>query len=263
MMGDSELQGSSWILTRPADRAEVWARFLEDHGARVHCDPVLQLSPVLEPIDWTPVESAALWVFSSATTVRHFFSRLPEASVSWGEGASQPLFAAVGKATAEAIREAGHEVTFLGPGTGAVDLVTLILGGPPVESAVHVTSDAGLPVIQEGLIQGGVPCERLEVSESTLVEDLDLQNWKNLRENWSGIVYSSPATVEGVMSQSGPLADWIRSIPGVAVGARTGEALKAAGISKRSVADTADTEGLYRACVSVISTGNMGLDLKD
>ena len=129
MRGDSELQGSSWILTRPADRAEVWARFLEDHGARVHCDPVLQLSPVLEPIDWTPVESTALWVFSSATTVRHFFSRLPEASVSWGEGASQPLFAAVGKATAEAIREAGHEVTFLGPGTGAVDLVTLILDG--------------------------------------------------------------------------------------------------------------------------------------
>lgn len=262
-MMSSELHGSSWILTRPADRSAPWTHFLESHGAQVHCDPVLQLAPVKSEIDWRPVEASALWVFSSATTVRHFFSLIPEAVSATIATEPQPLFAAVGEATAEAIREAGQSVEFLGPGTGAEDLVRVILSGPKIESAIHVTSDAGLPAIQQGLTAGGIPCQRIEVSQSTLVPGLDISQWKSLRENWSGVVYSSPATVEGVLQQSGPLASWIRSIPGVAIGARTGEAMRSAGILHRHVADSADTEGLFRACVSVISAGNMGSDLKD
>ena len=82
-------------------------------------------------------------------------------------------------------------------------------------------------------------------------------------KNWSGIVYSSPATVEGVLAQSGPLADWVRAIPGIAVGVRTAEAMRSAGILQRHVAASADLEGLYEVCVSAISAGNMGPNLKD
>lgn len=262
-MASSSLQGSSWILTRPAERSAPWANFLQRHGAQVHCDPVLQLSPARGEIDWEPVGSASMWVFSSATTVRHFFSLLPDSLSSSLNTEEKPQFAAVGEATAEAIKAAGQSVTCQGPGTGADDLVRVILSGPKVDSAVHVTSDAGLPVIQQGLIDGGIPCERVEVSQSTRVPNLDISRWKVLRESWSGVIYSSPATVEGVLAQSGSLAEWVRGIPGVAVGARTAEAMQTAGILQRHVATSADLEGLYEACVSAISAGNMGPNLKD
>ena len=137
-MASSSLQGSSWILTRPAERSAPWANFLENQGAQVHCDPVLHLSPVMGEIDWKSVESASMWVFSSATTVRHFFSLLPDSVSSSLNTEEKPLFAAVGEATAEAIRAAGQSVSCQGPGTGADDLVRVILSGPKV---AHVILD--------------------------------------------------------------------------------------------------------------------------
>ncbi|MAJ29478.1 hypothetical protein CBD41_09540 [bacterium TMED181] len=261
-MDSAELHGSSWIMTRPADRSRPWAESLEALGAVVHCDPVLELTPNLESTNWLPIKTAQLMVFSSATSVRHFFTTVPTSFTdSWKAGA--PQFAAVGKATAEAISENGHLVSYLGPGTGAEDLVSVILKGATVSSAVHITSDAGLALIQEGLNQGGIPCGRVEVSTANLVPDLEIASWKRLRSRWSGIIYSSPATVDGVLGQSGDLLEWIRSIPGIAVGSRTGAAMESGGIRHRYVADSADIKGLHGACVSSISAGNMGDELND
>ena len=261
-MGSVELHGSSWILTRPADRSRLWAEGLEALGATVHCDPVLELTPHEGFVDQLPLKAAQLFVFSSATSVHHFFSTVPSSYTdSWQ--AEPPQFAAVGKATAEAIRENGHLVSHLGPGTGAEDLVSVILKESAVDSAVHITSDAGLPLIQQGLNQGGIRCHRVEVSKAKLVPNLDISNWKSLRSRWNGIIYSSPATVDGVLGQSGDLLEWIRSIPGIAVGSRTGAAMEAGGIRQRYVADSADIKGIHGACVSSISAGNMGDELND
>ena len=79
----------------------------------------------------------------------------------------------------------------------------------------------------------------------------------------TGIIYSSPATVRGVVDQSGDFKSWICSIPGIAVGEKTGAAMRGVGIDFCVVADSADQNALLEACVSVISTGNMRNDQQD
>ena len=77
-MVSADLSGSAWILTRPRDRSESWKKILEDHGAIVEVAPVLKLEPLNPGISWGRWTSNDLLIFSSATTVRHFFSLLPE-----------------------------------------------------------------------------------------------------------------------------------------------------------------------------------------
>ncbi len=260
-MNSVNLQGSSWILTRPHDRSASWTHVLERHGAFVFNDPVLKLQPIPTPVDFGMIRVADLLVFSSATTVKHFFSLLSVPLQNFmGEG-QLPRVAAVGKATADALRDHGLPVEIEGPGTGAEDLVKLIVSKFSGGSAVHVTSDAGLPVIVDGLGTSGISCQRLEVSQSSLVPGLDVSRWREVRSDWTGIVYSSPATVRGVLDQAGDLGDWVRTIPGVAVGERTGSIIREAGIQHCVVAASADEKGLLGACASVISTVKMNQDL--
>jgi|GEM_PF-802482 len=262
-MVSADLSGSAWILTRPRDRSESWKKILEDHGAIVEVAPVLKLEPLNPGISWGRWTSKDLLIFSSATTVRHFFSLLPESYKNAWESGDSPLWAAVGSATGDQIRENGFQVTYQGPGTGAEGLVETIVQGSQPGRAAHITSDAGLPVIRDLLISAGYDCDRLEVSRSILDPDLRIDEWSQIRSEWSGIIYSSPATVRGVIDQSGDHVEWIRSIPGVAVGHRTGTEMQKLGIRKTIVASHAEPSAVIEACASLISTGNRGVDPQD
>ncbi|MGE4614461.1 MAG: uroporphyrinogen-III synthase [Planctomycetota bacterium] len=178
-MGVLPLEGSRWILTRPRERASSWRVALEENGAEVVLSPAILLrrgpsEPVLQSLDGLP--GGSLFIFTSATTVRHFFTMI---NPSEHDALRSMEWIAVGPATADAIREAGFEVSVEGDGSGADSLCSQLLSEIKCGSAIHFTSDLGLPIVSERLTAAGIDVMRVEVSRSQVEDDLDPNSWSD------------------------------------------------------------------------------------
>lgn len=108
---EKPLAGLRILVTRPRDRASKLAGPLRRLGATVRVYPTIEIRP---PRSWTPVdrEIARLGrydtvVFTSAAAVEAFFKRL--------KGRRVPRTAAVGPATAAALRARGARPAWIAP----------------------------------------------------------------------------------------------------------------------------------------------------
>lgn len=104
------LDGRTVVITRAAHQSEGFVRLLEAEGARVVRFPVIAIAP---PLDWAPADDAIGhlhqydWLlFTSANAVDAFFDRAGDAFL-YGR------IAAIGPATAEALRRRNRPVDLM------------------------------------------------------------------------------------------------------------------------------------------------------
>ena len=252
-MGYLPLEGSRWILTRPRERASSWRVALEECGAEVVLSPAILLrkgpsEPVLKSLDGIP--GGSLFIFTSATTVLHFFSMITPSDQ---EALRSMEWIAVGPATADAIREAGFEVRIEGDGSGADSLCSQLLSEIECGNAVHFTSDLGLPIVTERLMAAGFDVIRVEVSRSQVEEDLDPNSWSGGQENLSGIIFSSPASVRAVVSRIDDGCDVMQVTPAVATGLTTAQELQEQGWNRIEIAVRSTAADLIQACSRIVA----------
>ncbi|RLB01446.1 MAG: hypothetical protein DRG55_05115 [Deltaproteobacteria bacterium] len=102
------------LITRPKEQEGEFLRLLEAQGLEAVSFPTIEILP---PEDWGPLDRAIQQVeryqwllFTSVNGVKYFFRR-------WGERRGDPLppirIAAIGPATAEALRDRGLQVHFI------------------------------------------------------------------------------------------------------------------------------------------------------
>ena len=252
-MGVLPLEGSRWILTRPRERAMSWRVALEENGAEVVLSPAILLSrgpsePVLQLLDGIP--GGSLFIFTSATTVSHFLTMINPTE----HGALRSMqWIAVGPATAEAIREEGFEVRIEGDGSGADSLCSQLLSEIKCGTAIHFTSDLGLPIVAERLTAAGLDVIRAEVSRSQVEDDLDPNSWSDGQKSLSGIIFSSPASVRAVVSRIDDGCDVMQVTPAVATGSTTAQELQEQGWNRIEIAVRSTASDLIQACSRIVA----------
>lgn len=252
------LRGSRWILTRPRNRSESWCEALEKQGAEVLLAPALLLvegenGPVRSSLK--NLTTNGLLIFTSATTVHHFFSLL-------GQEEKKLLgsfrWVGVGPATANAIRDCGFEVVVEGSGKGADELADLVIAKIPCCEAIHYTSDAGLSVMVDRLKAAKYRISRVEASKTRIESDLDPLQWQvEVPNRWSGIVFSSPASVRAIVERSGEILDSLLRIPAVAAGKTTADELRKQGWAQIEIAENSTPTDLVVACTNLLGGGTM------
>ena len=257
-MSGGHLSGSRWILTRPRNRAASWCDALTIEGAEVLLAPALELVEAESESVRSSLANFSqdgLLVFTSATTVQHFFSLIEQEdhhhlkSVHW---------AAVGPATAAAIRAGGYEVDVEGQGMGAEELVTQVISTFNRCEVIHYTSDAGLPIIIDRLSAAEFTTSRVEASKTQVEADLDPKSWKtDVQGSWSGIIFSSPASVRAVLSRAGDTKDSLLEVPAVAAGVTPANELPVQGWAQIEIAERATSTDLVVACANLLGGGTM------
>ncbi|MGE4620186.1 MAG: uroporphyrinogen-III synthase [Planctomycetota bacterium] len=257
-MPGKNLGGSRWILTRPQNRSKAWCDALLAEGAEVLVAPALELLPAERSSVRSSIlnlKSGGLLVFTSATTVVHFFSSFDKEDQIDLE---QFQWAAVGPATAEAIRSFGQKVSIEGEGQGADDLVDQIVAQLSCCEVVHYTSDAGLAVVVDRLQKAGFSARRVEASCTQVDAGLDPESWNLGAENrWSGIIFTSPASIRAVLSRIGMSKDSLLAIPAVAAGNTTAKELEVQGWKTVEIAKRATPGDLVVACTNLLRSGTM------
>jgi len=250
----ASLRGKVVIVTRPREEGGDLARLLEQRGATVLLAPAIELAPAPEEeLDRAAHDLAAgayAWVvFTSQAGVEAVMPRL---SPGMGEGRVPARVAAVGGATAGALRRFGVEPDLI-PKT----FTTAALGRAFPRGTGQVLL-ARADIAPDGLeatvaAKGWTPV-RVDAYRTRLVPSLPAEASHALRAGEVDVVsFTSVSTVEGfVQAARSVLAEAPRSPVSVCIGPVTAEAARAAGLMVAGVAQPHTIEGLVKVLGRVL-----------
>lgn len=159
--------------------------------------------------------------------------------------------AAVGPATAEALRERGWRVDLIGVGQGADGLLaSLAEVGVRGRRLLHPASSRALPTLAEGLTQLGAEVVRF-VAYRTVATALDVEACRGwiARRALGAVTFASPSAVIELQRALGEadFAQLLASAPALAIGPTTARELEARAVTPRLAAEPT-LRGLALAC---------------
>lgn len=218
------------LVTRPAAARDPLVAELESRGFRVIAVPTVTVRPV--DVDWPPLDRFDWIVLTSATGV--------EALPSTPTG---PRWAAVGEATAKALRARGVEA----------DLVPAESNGASLGEALPDPKGARVLLVRASLADPDLPStlrkRGAEVAEVTAYQTIEGpgESRDELRRalsepDLSAVVFASGSAVRGFLKLSGTTR-----LPAVTIGTRTGAVAREAGFTVAAVASKPDVQGLADA----------------
>ena len=251
----SPLAGKRVVVTRPESQSATLTAALRAKGAEVVLLPLIRIAP---PQDFTPLDSALCeltnfdWlIFASQNAVAAVADRLaalqgsketpasviPSRPAQAGAArnlacSSQSLhIAAVGKATAEAARLSGFNVTHVGRGGTAAELVHELANELRGKRILLPRSDRAAAALVVQLRDLGAHITEVVAYRTVAVASVD-RNTRESVSNADGILFFSPSAVNAFLSlsKSGVLSSLRTDIPFGAVGPVTRFALREAGL---------------------------------
>lgn len=255
------LFGKTVMVTRPRHQAGDLRRLLAEHGARVILAPAVELLPPRNPAD---IDTALNrlgefdWiVLTSVNGVQQVFTRLETVGMDARAFAGVRI-AAIGSATAEALREHGL----------MADLVPQPYTTAAMARAMTEEHDMkGRRVLlarsaQAGeepassLTDAGAAVEEVPAYRTLPVEALPAEAVETLRDggcDW--ITFTSASTVDGLWraAASEGLAEALKTTKLAAIGPVTADAVRRRGPQPAVVAEEHTAEGLVRAIVAAES----------
>ena len=228
--GEVPLAGIRVLLPR-ADGA--LAEGLRAAGAEVTCCPVQR--PV--PLPQAGTLAGADWVVvTSATTV----AMLPELGLAIGAGSR---VAAVGPATAAALRADGHTVDLQPEGESSAAALAAAFGAG-AGRVVIPGSALSSPVLAEGLRALGYSVETLPIYTMTTIDAVPAGVLADWRAGHFDVVVVTSGSVGAAFAE---LFGWRDETPVVAFGPPSRQWLEAEGRPAAAVAATQDADGLASA----------------
>jgi uroporphyrinogen-III synthase len=242
-MPDRPLERRRIVVTRPREQAAPLADALEEHGADVSVVPLVEIRPVEDTraLD-TAIEELADYdwiVFTSTNGVAAVGSRL-HGPLEW------VLVAAVGPATADAVRELGAEPSFV-PSRFAAEEIASGLGPLSGTRVLLPQADIADPELADELRARGATVDAI-VAYRTVELAPDMSGMLALRVA-DAIVLASPSAARSLAA----LASSVETLRGkliVVIGPTTAAAARAVGLPVGLVAPEATAEGIIHGLVS-------------
>ncbi|MFO7572226.1 MAG: uroporphyrinogen-III synthase [Gaiellaceae bacterium] len=235
-MAELALAGKRVVVTRPRGTAERLVSELERLGAEVTVVPLIDVHPAAAATLDAVSRGDYDWiVFTSANGVRFVGDRL--------QRIDEARFAAVGPATAEALRELAIEPSFV-PDRFTADAIADGLGDVASLHVLLPQADIADPALAEELRSRGATVEVVVVYRTIEIEP---------GAAGSGALRSADAVLLASGSAARSLASLGIPLERVAItciGRSTALEAEQAGLEVRLVADEATGEGMIRALVS-------------
>jgi uroporphyrinogen III methyltransferase/synthase len=234
MVRSEALKGRRVVVTAPGRLA---AR-LRDLGADVVECPVIEIEPV--PLDGDVDVGSYDWLaFTSANAVQHFCPDLPP---SQGSRSGQKV-AAVGPATADALRERGIEVDLLPDEAVAEALVGAFPSGSG--RVLLPQAEGARPTLAEGLRAKGWTVDVVSTYRTVAVALSDEQ--RAHAASADAIAFTSSSTVTNYLDAQGPVPPVIVCIGPVTAGTARERALVV-----HAIAEPHTVDGVIDAVVMVL-----------
>jgi uroporphyrinogen-III synthase len=246
----STLDGIRIVVTRASSKADPLCEKLEALGAVVIHMPAIHISGVsgddasdallraVATYDWA--------VFTSANGVRHGLARMRQLAT--GPEAFRDLrVAAVGPATATALREAGIDVAAMPAvhvGEHIADVVEPIDG----RRFLLVRGDIASPALPARLRAAGGHVDEVVAYTTTMPESMRT-GVHGLRDVHA-ITFTSPSTVRGFMASIGDDRSGLEHAAIVTIGPVTSDEARSAGLAVAAEARPHTIDGLVTALVA-------------
>jgi len=238
-MTDSPLRGRRIVVTRPAHQSDALAEELDRLGATTVVIPLVRIEPLedetglaaalgdLDRYDWVVFTSA-----NGVAAVRRLAANLGEAKV-----------AAVGPATASAVRTLGLKASFVPERFAAEEIVAGLqpLEGTRILLPQADVADSGLAdeLRKRGAIVDAIPAYRTVEVEHAASELAELRS--------ADVVVLASGSAARSLASRGRAADGPLL---VCIGPKTAEAARAQGLPVGLVAHEATADGIIHALVS-------------
>jgi uroporphyrinogen-III synthase len=236
-VAERPLEGRRIVVTRPREHAGPLVDRLGELGAEASVAPLIATEPVVEAGAFARLVERGdhEWiVFTSATAVRAVAALLPRA---------RARFAAVGPATAAALRELGVAPAFVPERFAARE----IAGGlEPLEGSrvLLPQSEIAEPVLADELRARGASVDVVDAYKTVEVEPTD-EGLAALRRADAILVASGSAA----RSLAAALAPAERTLV-VCIGPATADSARAAGLRVDLVAEDSTGQGMIQALVA-------------
>jgi uroporphyrinogen-III synthase len=252
------LAGRRVLVTRAAHQAGKLSDGLRASGAEPVEVPVLEIRP---PESFEPLDRALHqldfydWlIFTSANTVHAFATRAAEQGIALCQPPNTRI-AAIGSATAEAVRKAGFQVALIPDSYVAESLVHGIAeqaaGGRVLLARAAIARD----VIPDALRQAGAIVDVVDAYRNLLPESAPNLLREALAAPMDAATFTSSSTVTH-LAEAARLAGIKYPLAGVAavsIGPITSQTLRELGWEPETEANTSDIPGLISAVVRVLS----------
>jgi uroporphyrinogen-III synthase len=251
----SRLAGKRVLVLRPRERSESLCFLLEDEGADVISLPLLELQP---PTDPRALSAAAeqlyryRWVlFASPSAVDAFVDAVREAAT---ESALRLVkFAAVGPATARALKSAGLNVDVeadLSSGEGLFLAIRESI--QPGDQLLLPAAEEGRPELNDALLAAGFSVTKVAAYRSRVTEQDPASVHAAFDPLPDVALFGSPRTVDAFAQLEGG-APYLSSRACVAIGPTTAAALREHGASNVVVAASPTAEALVEAAAQAVA----------
>jgi uroporphyrinogen-III synthase len=246
-VADHTLAGRRIVVTRPREHAAALASELEQHGATALVMPLLQIEPMRDS-DAEALESvlshvdAYDWiVFTSANGVaavqEHLAGRLAGVKI-----------AAVGPATAAAVRALGVEPAFVPVNYAAAEIVDG-LGDLRGRRVLLPQADVADPWLADRIRAAGASVDAV-VAYRTVAVDPSAIEAVELEQGVDAVVLASGSAARSLAALAAKFPGVTKSLQQtllVAIGPKTADAAREVALSVDLVADEATSEGIIQA----------------
>jgi uroporphyrinogen III methyltransferase / synthase len=235
-VAERPLQGTRIAVTRPREHAGALAERLEQLGAGVAVVPLIAIEPLEEDAEFAALVERGDhdWiVFTSANAVRAAGPRLRDA---------RARAAAVGPATAQALRDAGVEPAFSPDVYAALEIAA---GLEPLSGArvLLPQSEIAEPALADELRARGATVDAVDAYR-TVPRDATEGELEDLRAS-DAVVLMSGSAARSLVQQGGAGSALL-----VCIGPKTAEAAREAGLQVGLIAHEATSEGIIQALTS-------------
>ena len=230
------LNGKRVIITRPAGRAETLASRLRDLGAEVIHLPTIRTTTLHGALDGVDLAGYDWAGFTSVTGVCALFELLAESGRDVRElGAAK--IAAIGKATADALRAHGLKVDYVPKIYDSVHLAEGLAkrGGKVLMFRAKSESDD----VGAAFRNYGIDAEHVCIYRIDSVQLVHIPKFSDI------IIFTSASTVRGFCENS-----TMRNVKAVCIGRQTADEALRLGFTGVVIAEQADIDSLVKAVLS-------------
>lgn len=221
------------LITRPAGRGEKLASMLRDSGAEVILMPTIKTSVIKNSLDNKKISSYEFIAFTSVTGVEAFFELLRDSNRDIREIGSAKI-AAIGQATADALKNHGLKVDFI---PEIFDLENLTIG------LEKIAKNSGKILIFRAL--NGPAIKNKENFEEICIYKTDFVKLTHVPKDLDMIIFTSASTVKGFAAN----VKNFREVKAVCIGRQTAEEAEKNGFINIKISKRAAVEEIFLTAV--------------
>jgi uroporphyrinogen III methyltransferase / synthase len=249
------LAGKRVVFTRAAEDSAELARALESLGAEIILLPTVALGP---PEDWQKLDDQLRHLdgfdailFLSKNAVRYIFDRCAELGIECEmAGSSNRFIAAVGPATAQALKEKGLRVDYVAQHHTGESLVSELRGSLAGRRVLLPRSNRGDDRVPSALLEIGAQVTEVIAYRTVAPATLDPAILARIvGGEVDAVVFASPSAFQNLRDSVGPESIALLStrVEFVAIGPTTARAIRASGSRVAVEAEETSASGLAAA----------------